>query len=291
MLRTREALEPMVEGLIGHLDGDVGLTPRLHQIVTLLVIQAHTLLRGRRRAHRIGDNATGRRVGRHLDRFEDRLGKGQDAIISAGPDRHLQGQDVVLQGALLPHHVLAVLVPVPDLLALVVDDPLGVALLAGDVLADGSLLRLLENLDPGGLAQLGGVGPRLELVIVKESGGGGVCAVGVGLHLADCDGDGGAGRLGHLVAAPLHAVGADVHGGGVVEDVAVPGDVDAVILVAGFALVMAAAAGEGGGEAAKSGQEEEEEGVSGCCHLCWEEVDRLMTKTWCDPAYIGGGPR
>ncbi len=106
---------------------------------------------------------------------------------------------------------------------------------------------------------LGGVGALLQPVVVVDLGGRRVGAVRVGLHLALGDGDWGAGGLGHLVAAALHAVGADVHRGGVVEDIAVPRDVHAVIVVAILVMVAAAAAlaaREGGGEtaAAEGGQ-------------------------------------
>ena len=251
---VKQTLETMVKGLVWHLDGQPSLTLGLHLVEALLVLQRDALLLRSGRADRVGDNATVGGVGRHLCRIEHRLGVGQHAVVVALPNRDLDGQDVVLQAALLPRHVLAVLVAVPDLLPEVVDDPLGVALLLGDVAADGPLLGLLEHADPVGLAELGGVAALLQPVVVVDLGGGRVGAVGVGLHLAGGGGDGGAGRLCHLGAVALHAVRTDVHNGGVVQDVAVAGDVDAVVVVAVGAFMMAAATGEGGRPAAQSGQ-------------------------------------
>ena len=213
----------------------------LDGVEALLVLDLGALLHAGGGAHGVGRGTAHGSVPGDLNLIElgDSVGDGGAVRALVDGDGHRAGDE--LQGAVLPGDVNAVLVAGPDLLALFVDDPLGVALLLGDLFADGGLVVLDEGLNSGLVALLGHEGVAACGVIVVEPGEGGGAAVGVPNHLAIRHGDGHTSRAELLGAGLLGPVGADGGDGDVVLDRAVPGDIDAVVLVT---VTMVISAGE-----------------------------------------------
>ena len=243
-MQLGQALEPMVKGLVGHLEGLLARPALRHNRVhTVPGRHLDALLPRRCRADGAGRRLAVAAEGGHLLAVDHRLLVGQHLAVLTADHGDRDGLGVGLQAALFHQLILAVLIPVPDLLAQVIDDPLGLAVLGlGHLLADGPRLGLGDCLLAGWSAHLGGVLSLLDLVVAehllgKRSFG----ALWLGLQSAGGDGDVGADALRHLILALLgDAVGADGWAGGVVLQLAVAGDVHTVLVVTGRPLVVAA---------------------------------------------------
>ena len=152
-----DALESMVVGLVGDPElhgatGAISLAAReavgLNGVGALLEFQisAHGL-RGLG-AVGIGAHLTRAAVPGHIHLGKHGHGVGLDGQVGAHILGHLDRGGHILQLAVLKGHVPAVLVAVPHLLAGGVDDPLGVALLLGHLLAHRLLVVLGQGVEP-----------------------------------------------------------------------------------------------------------------------------------------------
>ena len=235
----RNALEPVVVGLVGDLHHHLAEAEGLDDILALLVLQVCALLYIVGLTVGIGSRHALGPVAGHLDLGVAGQSVGHGRQVGTGILRHTDGGLYVHQLAVLPRHLLAVLVAGPHLLSKLVDDPLGVTLFLLHGLTDRLLVRLKEGLTTGLMALLTNKGFSVACVVLHDLGEGHTLAVGIRISLALLDGDLHASRAGLGLAAATDLEGAEVCGGGVVLDLAVAGDVNAVLLVA-ITVVIAA---------------------------------------------------
>ena len=239
ILVLRNALEPVVVGLVGDLHHHLVEAEGLDDILALLVLQVCALLLVVGLTGGIGSRHALSPVAGHLDLGIGGQSVGHGRQVGAGILRYTDGGLYVHQLAVLPGHLLAVLVTGPHLLSKLVDNPLGVALLLLHGLTDRLLVRLKEGLTTGLMALLTDKGFRVAGVVLHDLGERYALAVGIGISLALLDWDLNAGRAGLGLATATDLEGAEVRSGGVVLDLAVAGDVHAVLLVA-ITVVIAA---------------------------------------------------
>ena len=258
----------MVKGLVGHLKGLLTSPTLRHNLVhALLIRHLDALLLRRGRADGAGRRLAVAAEGSHLLTVEDRLLVAQHLPVLAADHGDRDGLGVGLQAALLHQLLRAVLIPVPDLLAQVIDDPLGLAVLGlAHLLTDGPRLGLGDGLLAGRAAHLGGVLSLLDAIVAEHLlGQRRFAALWLGLECAGGDGDVDAYALRLLILALLcNAVGADGGAGGVVLQLAVARYVDAVLVVTGHPFVMTARGREGGRQPQTRYQKQERS------HLCYE---------------------
>ena len=198
----------------------------------LAVLPLHSLALSlcRHRAHWLGHRPARPGEELHLDVGVDD-GLEEDGLVGLGAVVRLDlGGDVArLEAAVLPGHVLAVLVARPDLLASSIEDPIGVALLLGDGLTDRHHLDLRQYFDWARLALDG-----LEVVYLEAVVSGADCALVV-LALREAHNLTLVNRnIPADILGPLHAVSpelvvAELHSGLVEGEVSVAGDVNAVL--------------------------------------------------------------
>ena len=245
-------LEPVIVCLVGNLEGEphLGITaaqlasPKadgLNGVEALLVLYLRALLHAGGGAERVGGRVAHGLVPGDLNLLEDGAGVLDGGAVRTRPDGDGHRVGDHLQDAVLDGHLPAVLVAGPDLLALLVDDPVCAAVLPGNVAAHGGLVVLDEGLFSALDAVLGDKGVADGLIIVVERGEWCGGAVGVPNHLALGYRDGNTGRALLRGTGLRGPVGADLSGGDVVLDLAVLGDINAVVLVA---VVLVVSAGE-----------------------------------------------
>merc|ERR1719189_2584575 len=159
-----------------------------------------------------------------------------DLSVTALPYWHLGGTLLVNKFALFPGLHLAVLIAGPHLLSSSVQHPLGVTMLPGHIPADWHLVVLIQSLESILLTLLGGETQGVNTEGLGEHIGG---ALGVANHLAVLVGDGHTSSSYLCIAHSISSVGADGGHADVVLDLAVPGDVDTLIIMT-VSVVMTA---------------------------------------------------
>ena len=200
-------------------------------VLAVLPLHCLTLSLCRHRAHWLGHRPARPGEELHLDVGVDD-GLEEDGLVGLGAVVGLDlGGDVArLEAAVLPGDVLAVLVARPDLLPRLVEDPLGVALLLGHVLAHGHHLDLGEDVRlRAGLAVNGVILSNVEAVVSGRLAALLVVTVSVAHHLALVDGDVPADLLGPPGALGLQLVVAQLHGGLIELELSIAGDVHTVL--------------------------------------------------------------
>ncbi len=233
----------MVEDLVGDLEGLLAGLALWHNHVDAVLdghLDALLLLR-HRRADGTGCRLALAGVDRHFLATYHRRLVGEDLVVLARPDGHFDGDKVVLQVALLRSGRLAVLVAIPDLLAQVIEDPLGLAADGpGYRLADGSLHCLADGLQAGLAARFRRELLLLDLVVADNLRlDGRLCALRrTWRQVTPGDGHGGADLRHQLLTLLRHSVGAELGLGGIVQQVTVARDVHAGLVVAVLAAVV-----------------------------------------------------
>mgnify|MGYP001340361328 CR=1 FL=1 len=250
-LLCNDTLEPVVVGLVGDPEEGAAEASGLDHVGALLHLGLHAGVLEGGLAHRVGGRGAPGLASSHLHGLDagDRVGDG--GIVGTGVRGHGDGCGYIDQLTVLPGHLLAVLVAGPHLLSELVDNPLGVALLLGHGFADRGLVVLDKGLLTALMAFLRYEGLSLAHIVMQELGEGLGLAVGVAHHGALLDGDGDAGGAHGLAARAGYSVGTNVVGALLVQDIAVSGDIHAVLLVAVPVVI-----GVGGHEAGQ-GQESE----------------------------------
>jgi len=162
-----------------------------------------------------------------------------DLSVTALPYWHLGGRLLVNKFALFPGLQLAVLIAGPHLLSSSVQHPLGVTMLPGHIPADWHLVVLIQSLESILLTLLGGETEGVNTVVVEGLGEHVGGALGVANHLAILVGDGHTSSSYLCVAHPTGSVCADGGHADVVLYLAVPGDVDTLIIMT-VSVVMTA---------------------------------------------------
>ena len=142
-----DAPEEVVILLVGHLHGHL-LALLLHLLLAVCPLHGGALRAAGHAAHGAPLLVTLLRPGRHLLLLDHGREIGLGSVVITAINLHLFLHKMVHQLAVLPCDVFTVIVASPDLLSVLVDVPLGVALLLGDRLTVRGLLDLRQNLDP-----------------------------------------------------------------------------------------------------------------------------------------------
>ena len=221
----------MVVGLVGDPGEGAAEASGLDHVGAFLHLGLHAGVLKGGLAHRVGGRGASGLASSHLHRLDagDRVGDG--GIVGTGVCGYGDGFGYIDQLTVLPGHLLAVLVAGPHLLSELVDNPLGVALLLGHGLANRGLVVLDKGLLAALVAFLRNKGLSLAHIVMQELGKGLSLAVGVANYGALLDGDGDTGGARGLAAHAGYSVGTNVVGALLVQDIAVFGDIHAVLLV------------------------------------------------------------
>ena len=214
--------EPVVVGLVGYPYHHLVEAEGLDTILALLVLQVCALLHVGGLAVDVGNGLAFGPVAGHLNFGVAGDGVGHGGQVGAGVGGHTDRVRYVHQLAVLQGDDLAVLVAGPNLLSHLVDDPLGLAVLLLHGLADRLLVHLDQCLCAELEALLADEGGLVACVVLHSLGEGYALALRIRIGFALLDGDLNAGRAGPSLATATHLVGAEVRGGGVVHELAVP---------------------------------------------------------------------
>jgi len=185
------------------------------------------------RANRVGLCCTSRCVSSDLDLPELRDRVVDRWQVETAVSRDGDGTGYLLKGAILPDNVFTVLIAGPDLLSCqVVDDPLGLTVLLRDVLADGGLVVFNQSLHSSLFAFLGNKLVCMDNIIMINSRERFASAVSKPNDIALSNRYGDTGRTLLDLASPVCSVGAELVESDIVLNLAVRGDINAVLVVA-----------------------------------------------------------
>ena len=222
--------ESVVICLIGNVEGE-GDAGFLHHLCALIPLHSGALYLLCLRADRVACRLTGPLIHGNILSCKHRVVIAKDHRVLTLPLGDFLLDDLVLQNAVFPADIPAVFISIPDLLSLLVDDPLGVTLLLGHRCTHRHLLHFLQDLYTSLLALLGY--KRLLLCRVKSLVGQSflVVTIGIGNYFTSDPWYRDAEFLLTFVAGLLQLECADLLRGDVVVQLAVTGGVNTVVIM------------------------------------------------------------
>jgi len=204
---------------------------RFNGIRTFFILDVSALLYMCSCTYRVGSRGACTSVPSYLNLSEFWNIVADGIQVSAGVCRYSYRAWYILKVTVLPDDIPAVLIAIPDLLSLAVDDPLGVTLLFGDVLTDCGLVVLYQGLLSTLVTFLGNKLMGVDNIIMVDASEGSIGAVGISNNLTFSYWNRDAGRVLVSGAGSGGSECTDLMVGGVVEDLTVGGDVHTVLVV------------------------------------------------------------